>query len=81
MESSNDYTMSVIKRPTLMHSNFRMKFMKMSHDTRITNRRTDAESGERFYELTGDLYSLAFFAFYIDEEEREENFILDHILE
>ena len=62
-----------------MISNYRMDFMKMSPDNRYTNRKTNLESGERFYELTGDLYSLAFFAFYIDDEEREENFILAHI--
>lgn len=64
-----------------MLSNYRMNFMKMSPDKRYTNRKTDVDSGERYYELTGDLFSLAFYSFYIDEEEREENFILNHILE
>ena len=54
-----------------------MDFMKMSPDKRFTNRKTDVNSGETFYELSDDLYSLGFFAFYIDDEEREENFILE----
>lgn len=62
-----------------MLSNYKMEFMKMSPDTRFTNRKTEINSGERYYELGADLYSLAFFAFYIDDEEREEKFILDSI--
>lgn len=59
-----------------MLSNYKMDFMKMSPGNRFTNRKTDVNSGETFYELADDLYSLGFFAFYIDDEEREENFIL-----
>ena len=59
-------------------SNYKMDFMKMSPDNRFTHRKTDMNSGEQFYELTDDLYSLGFFAFYIDDEERDENYILQH---
>ena len=62
-----------------MLSNYKMDFMKMSPGHHFTNRRTDLNSGERYYELTADLYALAFFAFYIDEEERDEKIILEHI--
>ena len=55
--------------------------MKMRPD--ISNykeeRKTDIRTGDRFYELSGDLYSLAFFAFYIDDEEREEKFLYECI--
>lgn len=63
-----------------MLSNYRMNFMKMTPDSRFTTaRKTDIQTGERFYELNGDMYALAFFAFYIDDEEREENFILESL--
>lgn len=65
----------------MMLSNYRMTFMKMGADTRKTQRKTDVETEEKSYELTGDLYALAFFSFYIDDEEREEKFILKHIAE
>ena len=56
-----------------MMSNFKMGFMRMAPDKRFSiARKTDVETGERFYELGPDLYSLAFFAFYIDDEERAE---------
>ena len=69
------------QKEQIMLSNYKMDFMKMSPDTRYTNRKTNLGTGERYYELSGDLYALAFYSFYIDDDEREESFILDHILE
>lgn len=62
-----------------MLSNYKMQFMKMTPDPRLTSRKTEMQTGERYYELSADLYSLTFFAFYIDDEEREEKFILESI--
>ena len=58
-----------------------MDFMRMTPGYRFTHRKTDINSGEQFYELTEDMYSLGFFAFYIDDEEREENIILEEFLD
>jgi len=64
----------------MMIGNYRMEFMKMTPDNRFaTARKTDLETGDRYYELGHDLYSLAFFSFYIDDEEQEENFILESL--
>ena len=62
-------------------SDYKINFMKMIPGTRQTNRRTDLISGEEFYELSRDIYSLAFFAFYIDDDERDEEFILNELEE
>ena len=69
-----------INKDDIMLSKLKIDFMQMNPASRFTNRRTNVNTGELYYELTGDMYALAFFAFYIDDEEREENQILELLL-
>ena len=64
-----------------MLNKFKIDFMEMNPGIRFTNRRTDVNTGDRYYQLSADMYALAFFAFYIDDEEREEIHILEHLEE